>query len=365
MNPFKTIGPAFRRLGVILLITLLVFLCLSLYYFKYIPANRERVEHLGFLRLKQHSNGINYTLSDLRETFCQRRNKFYKEQGNSAYGLRITERSFAYTVESKKPAGKDHKPTEDCQAVMHFDTDNRNELSFSFAGQFDTLVYSLPLANVFDRSLQSGAPDFFHSYLVLCQHENPHILYSSPDLPVIQSLQDDTLSKTLKKIQFSKIVPLDIGGNRHKAFLQPVTVENRSLLLVGLLQEREYNKRMQNIPFNTVSMVIILFVLILIVLPYIKIFMISSSEHMGIRDIAFAGSSMLIGTAVLLAIFHHLLMQMGAMVRTKEELYNLGQTINNGIHKEINKAYKELQYFDKSLANKVSKKDTTTLNGLK
>lgn len=102
MNSFKSIGPAFRRLGVILLITLLVCLCLSLYYFKYVPANRNRVEHFGFLMLKQHSNGINYTISDLRESFCQFRSRFYKENGDSSWKQQSYEKPFAFKVESLK-----------------------------------------------------------------------------------------------------------------------------------------------------------------------------------------------------------------------------------------------------------------------
>ena len=78
MNAFRTIGAFTRRLSVLFAVFLLVSLFLFLYYFRYVPANRERLQHQGFLILQQQQDGIQQHLQDLKYFFSFQNEGFVK-----------------------------------------------------------------------------------------------------------------------------------------------------------------------------------------------------------------------------------------------------------------------------------------------
>ena len=210
---------------------------------------------------------------------------------------------------------------------------------------------------MFEEILESGKVDFFRFHFIICkQHaENPaasgtekkdhdskedstkhsHVLYHSSGLSASEQLEPDSLGNLLKSAQFSKIIDLEINGSRYKSFLLPFQLEHNTLILAGLMPETQYEKRLQDIPFGTVSCVAIIFILILISLPYIKVFFMGKEEQRGIRDIAFLGTTLFIGTAVLLLILQQLLMQTGERLRVKDNLSRLSDSINAKFHEEI------------------------------
>jgi len=66
MGVFRTIGAFTRRLSILLAVTILMSLFLYLYYFRYVPSNRERLQHQAFLILQQQNEGIQQRLEDLK-----------------------------------------------------------------------------------------------------------------------------------------------------------------------------------------------------------------------------------------------------------------------------------------------------------
>jgi hypothetical protein len=389
MSAFRTIGAFTRRLSILLAITVLMSLFLYLYYFKYVPSNRERLQHHGFLILHQQQEGIQQHLEDLTNFITAQNQRLV------ANGLRDTsftvDHPIAYTVnfEKEKEAADSGKHKNKSEPKICWDLDGENAVTFEFQNpSANPSNYKVSLSEVFEKILESGNVDFFQYHFIICKKhaEGPagsegdrnhhhhqtdsinhstnhsHILYYSPGLSVSEQLEPDSLGNLLKSTQFSKIIDLETNGSRYKGFLLPFQLEHNTLILAGLMTENEYNKRLQNIPFGSVSCIAIIFVLILICLPYIKVFFMGREEHWGIRDVAFLGTTLFVGTAVLLVILQQLLMQTGEQLRTKHKLYSLSDRINANLHKEISLAYCELKHLDTSLGKMVNP-DTNAARG--
>ena len=396
MNAFRSIGAATRRLSILLAIILLVSLFLFLYYFKYVPANKERLQRQGFLMLQQQENGIQQNLLDLKSYFDVQKQLFDKEMTNKKYKdtsiskdykepFNYTLKYFRKTQTKTKTRSSQRLKIDSYNPSTYFDLDEQNVITFQFNNiadstnyaVSDSTDYTVSLDQLFEKILGLSRLDFFQSHLVICKRhakngeeneakgggshhakdsseEHPHIIYHSPELSASEQLEPDSLGRMLASAQFSKIINLEINGSRYKAFMLPFQLEHNTLILTGLMPETEYQDRLQNIPFGTVSIIIIIFIFILICLPYIKVFFISKEEHFGIRDIVFLGITLFIGTAILLIILQQLLMQTGAQLRTKSNLYSLSNSINAKFHNDISLAYSELKYLDLMLAQMIN-----------
>jgi len=384
MNVFRSISLATRKLSIVIAIILLVSLSLFLYYFKYIPANKERLQHQGFLILRQQQDGIQQNLEDLKSYFCVQKQLFLegrnkKKDNSNFFYTEYKDRPLNYSVTYRKGISSKRIPQADiCSPSVFFDLDT---ISFRFNSTSDSIVFKIPLYQLFEKVLDPVKSHFFRYHFIVCKqhlktpegitatsspgHEGdslekkPHILYYSHGLAVSEEMEPDSLGKRLSSSQFSKIIDMEMSGSSYKAFMLPFQLGHNTLILTGLMPGVEYRQRQQNIPFSTVNAIIIVFILILISLPYVKVFFISPEEHFGIRDIVLLGVTLFAGTAIFLIILQQGLMQIGARLRTRDNLDSLSYKINQRFRSDISHAYAELKYLDSSLA--VLKDSDTTL----
>ena len=385
MTAFRTIGAFTRRLSVLFAIFLLLSFFLFLYYFRYVPANRERLQHQGFLMLQQQQDGIQQRLDDLKNFFTFQNRRFAKKGLTGKDTSFKVESPFTYSanIVKKQKRADQTLHISKTDPLISWDLDGQNVVSFEFNKQINTARYTVSLRELFEQILESGKVDFFRFHFIICkQHaENvvppaaekedhdhqkdstkpSHILYHSSGLPASEQLEPDSLGNLIRSAQFSKIIDLEINGNWYKVFLLPFQLEHNTLILAGLMPESVYENRLQDIPFGTISCLAIIFILILIALPYIKVFFIGREEQWGIRDIAFLGTTLFIGTSLLLVILQQLLMQTGDRLRTKDNLYELSEGIDTKFHEEISAACFELKSLDACLKAEVDAGIDTTL----
>jgi hypothetical protein len=383
MNVFRSISLATRKLSILLAIIVLVSLSLFLYYFKYIPANKERLQHQGFLILRQQQSGIQQNLEDLKNYFCVQKQLFIEERNkgknkSNFFYKEYKDRPLNYNLKYKKGEDSTAAEADLCDPSVSFDLDT---IAFRFSSAADSIDFKIPLDQLFEKVLDPVRAHFFQYHFIVCkQHlkapeennatrslryegdsleKKPHILYSSHGLAVSEEMEPDSLGKMLASSQFSKIIDLEMSGSSYKAFMLPFQLGHNTLILTGLMPGIEYRQRLQNIPFSTVNTIIIVFIFILISLPYVKVFFISPEEHFGIRDIVLLGFTLFAGTAIFLIILQQGLMQTGARLRTRDYLDSLSYRINQRFRNDISHAYTELKYLDSTLA--VLKCPDTTL----
>ena len=370
MSIFRSTTATARRLGVFLTLATVVAVSLGIYYFRLVPNNEGKLHRQGFLILNQNADGMCQTVDDLKNFFKGQ----LKNDKNQILGTTIKKRSTAFnydvTKSPRQPNTMAGNKSDDPQVCL--DLDDEKKASFKFDDSSGSIQYSVSLDHISKAILNTAKPDFFASYFIICQmhahndHDTTknnekgddagsgqHIFYHSEGVPVSFQMQSDTLGKMLRSIQFSKILSLEVSGEKFRAYLLPFQLEGHSLVLAGLISEKEYRKRLQDVPFNTISGIFIAILLILISLPFIKIFLISPSEHYGIRDLIFLGLSMFLGTAVLLIMLQCTLMQLGAQKRIKGELKSLSDEVNNKFQNELTHSYAELKLIDLELKEKL------------
>jgi len=378
MNIFRSLGSAIRRLSILLLVAALVAFFLFLYYYRYVPLNRERLQRQGFLLLKQQEQGLLQSIEDLRNAFNSsaksdlKRNKIVLEINQSINLVSPVPNVLTRTASREDPKSN----TTDTSALSHFHYAEK-ELGYEFRLQFpnDTTGYyydyRVKLNQVFANILESGKNEFYSDYMVIYFPDTlvttlqkrdkegnlekvfvsnlPKTIYSTSSLSLAETWMSDTTIR-FSYVQFPKIEDLEIAGTKYKIFLQPFRFEGaEQMVLGGLIPLVDYNDRLQNIPFRPVSIIIIVFIMILIALPYVKTFFISSEEKFGIRDIVALGLTMILGSAILLVILQHMMMRTGASLRSKDELRYLSDSINLNFKRELWRAHDAIVYWDQQL----------------
>jgi hypothetical protein len=373
MSIFRSTTATTRRLGVFLALATVVAVSLGIYYFRIVPNNEGKLHRQGFLILRQDADGMCQTVEDLKYFFKNQ----WKTAKNKILDTNFKKRSSVnYEVTEKKDKRHKKAGNESDDPDVYLNLDGKKNASFQFENSLGSIRYSVSLDHIAKKILNTAAPDldFFTSYFIICQkhahdehHDHPsaddkkekdvdsdqHIFYHSDGLPVSFKMQSDTLGKMLRSIQFSKILNLEVSGEKFRAYLLPFQLEGHSLVLAGLISEKEYRKRLQDIPFNTVSGILIAVLLLLISFPFVKIFLLSPTEHYGIRDLLFLGLSMFLGTALLLIMLQCILMQWGAQKRIKDELQSLSADVHDKFQNELRHSYAELKHIDLELKEKL------------
>ena len=163
--------PVIRKLGVIMLIILLLSFFLFLYYFKYVPANKELLQQQGFSILNQQANGIVQNKVDLQSYFCTQQ----QIDSGIPHGVkRISDTSFLvkHPFEYKLiQKGKNKNPAENdcqypCEPLIQIKLNNENLISFEFNNPCDTFEYIVPLNIITEKVLGSNKSDFFNLILL-------------------------------------------------------------------------------------------------------------------------------------------------------------------------------------------------------
>ncbi|PWU00658.1 MAG: hypothetical protein C5B52_08465 [Bacteroidetes bacterium] len=356
MNLFQNMGAMLRRFSVLLIILLLALLFLALYYFKYIPDNRERLQRQGFLILQQQSRGIVQSVIDHNLFFKAKKDDDLARNSMRVGSRKDTTGPFPYSEWRVDDNTLPDTPSMQVyEKLGNFHPDPDLGLLFSFGGGF---TFSINVEEIIGKTLDQDRVDFFENYFALHQcarsDANPRdtgvsMLYHSEDLFISDRIPTDSIGKLFKGLQFSKILDLPVNGNPYKVFLLPFQLGKHTIILAGLVPEKKYISRLQNIPFLATDIILNLFIFLLISLPFVKIFLLSSEEHIGVKDIAILGVSLFVGMAVLAIMWQHLVMQTGADRRTREELYNISEKIHSSFQKELSDVTEGIRDADRAL----------------
>jgi hypothetical protein len=332
-----------RRLGVIMLIIIPVAIFLSLYYYKYIPANRDKIQQYGFLLLNQHQAGINQSINDLGNFFST---EFEKLKEEDSIGLISYQTPFRYTAASFTPAEKISDVKKDSIKILY----DEQQLDYFISEKNTSLKFTVGIEEIISRILEAGHADFFEFHYIIStpadKRDKAKIFFSSPGLSISGYSITDTAYQ-IGKLYFGNISNEVIKNVRYKSFSIPIQLRSGNFILTGLIAEKEFQSRVNAIPFDLVNKVLIIIILILISMPFIKIFFISPIERFGIKDISFLGLSIFCGSAIVMVIIFQLLMQLGVSIRTKNELKYLSGKIHSRFNSELRSLCADAKQIDK------------------
>jgi hypothetical protein len=339
-----------RRLGIIILIIIPVAIFLSLYYYKYIPANRDKIQQYGFLILNQHQAGINQSISDIGNFFVA---EFKKLKDREFLQPMLFESPFKYSVRKAAGSAKDSSLIWDSTRILHDD----RQIEYTVCDSGQILKFNVGIDEIVSKILETGRSDFFQYYYIVCSHSKddnnkPKLFFSSSGLTMAGNLIADSVYNS-KHLYFGNVNIQEIKNTKFKSFTLPIQLEKDNFLLTGLISDKEFLNRVNSIPFDLVNKVLIAIILILISMPFIKIFFISPIERFGIKDISFLGLSIFCGSAVIMVIVFQILMQLGTSIRTKNELRALSEQIHTKFTQELTQLCEKGKEIDKKFINTI------------
>ena len=190
------------------------------------------------------------------------------------------------------------------------------------------------------------------------------ILYKSPGLD-IANINTDSLFPD-KSLQAAAVNEINIEGIKYKMFLMPFQMNvapNQTFILTGITQKNNYNSQSQNVPLDFLLTVVFILVLLLLCLPFIKVFILSVHENITITDVRF-----IIASIFIIPFFIILSSSSAAIYQysdnfTKQVLLSLQNEIEMNFYKEIQQSINQVKAYDSILSDPFRKLRQTYASG--
>ncbi|MDB5247556.1 MAG: hypothetical protein JWQ40_1950 [Segetibacter sp.] len=195
------------------------------------------------------------------------------------------------------------------------------------------------------------------------------ILYKSPGIN-IANINIDSLFQS-NYVEAPGIRDIIIEGIPFKMFLMPFqipSISTETFVLIGLISEESYRRQSNNVPVDFLLTLGLILVLLLLVLPFLKIYVLSLHENINISDVRLIIAVIFIipfvvtilSAAIWLYIYPHRF--------TNRVLSSLQNEVTDNFYKEINKTIQQAKEFDSLLVNPnlhLYRRDTSKANFLR
>ena len=181
--------------------------------------------------------------------------------------------------------------------------------------------------------------------------QNGEVIYQSPGLTVEYRIDMDTLLKKEDGFSLKNLREVTIDGNSYELFIYPFQIGGQQLLLTGLIDRAVYRDTYEKIPFSFFTVFLILFLLLIIHLPILKIYALGSKERVRDSDVR-----LIIGSYFIAAFFGFFLMSRIFLDRVqhtqnKTSLETLSTQIGKNFQDELAAMDRQLTFFDDQLWN--------------
>lgn len=319
-----------QKLSVLFLSLVVLFLFFAGFYLYYVPANKASLNKYGFGVLEQLESSMQYKYRGYDTLF-----------GNYVHaGLAGDARKRVKVNRLLRNLGVD--------SVESKQEDTRNDhLYYSFRTNGDTTRVSVPVARFMADQLASGTSDFFQSFVLFKQEGEELItMYKNVGVPIGKQIPTDSLLKGSKGAFFPGVADLHAGDLDHKLFYIPVTLGNQRYVLCGIKDAEEYNEATHAVPAGFIYPIVIVLLLLLIISPLIKLYIMGPEEKMRLRDFTGYCFALVAGSMVVTLIVIQVLLLRDGDERQDQRLHALSGQMNQAFQDELVRAYKQLAALD-------------------
>jgi hypothetical protein len=337
---------------------IIIFVFLSGFYFYYIPSNKETQNKYAFLILQNMQSdleskftaNISMLANNLKKYFLN--GDIHKKDWNSVrqgLGQRDVE-----VLPQIPPASncwqesimEGSEPLPDAEQGQLYDISN-SRLVYLFHKDKDSIALSLPFAKSIDEILQAHQDDFFQSFLFLKTCNNKAFpVFISAGLSLGSDIALDSLLIGGKGAFYPDIADLRIEDINYKMFYLPANINGRRIIICGFKKTTEYLHNLYEIPPGFIYPIVITLLLLLIILPLIKLYIMGPDEKVRVRDFAGYCFSLLAGGMFITIIIIQVILLKDGDTRMKNNLHVLSQQIDSSFQQELLQAYRQLKMLD-------------------
>ena len=361
-----------RKLSVFYLFILVFGLFFGVYRYKFIPDSQQEISERGFRILnKLVYNTIN-RYNDLDSAFSN----YFSIQNlcnlNSSAESKDSQGTLRGQLENSIHFESINKlliNNKDKKAFNYFIflKDNEYKIQFNSGIQKDS-SQQLTIVGVQDfmTPLLDSRQDLFDSYMLLYQEPPPvtpsrpmgdltdsslkvpwyHIIYQQQNLTPSGIINLDSAIKLSKNTDQSEITEMTINGKLYELFLQPFIFHGDRLMLTGMMSKDEYGKLYKAMPVGFASNLVIIILCTLILLPFLKVFFLSSGENIDSKDVLSLSLSAFMGTSIILLIAVYLYMGFAMQHVFEERLKTISQQLKSEINHNLESANTQMAYYD-------------------
>lgn len=340
-----------RRLSVFYLLLIALIACFGLYYFNYVPNNKNALNQWGQRSLNQLVANFTRKGADVRSIF------------DSAVIDSLRYRRGSYQYLNRNIPYKPDKLNLDSVTKK---TWHENPLPFIGKDRFEQWCLQYHVDSLagdsgvyirvkdFLTPLLEGRDDIFDSYMLFGNNSLPsqgksldlEILYRNEQLSASAMLNADTLLHMQKNSDLSGVVELSISGTVYEVFIRPFDFYQQHLYLAGLISKENYEKNAQSTPLNFIPYSIVLFLLIFISMPFLKIYLLSPKERINAWDVFTAALSFFVGASVFVLVLFYLFITFFTRITFNHRLDKFGKELHADITAELKMADKQLWKYD-------------------
>jgi len=223
---------------------------------------------------------------------------------------------------------------------------------------YKNLVKGLVRSDVFDEMfiIRNGVSifstlksDLLIDYSVPAT-ENYETSLNYQELPMIvgnnEKSKPGSTSSSPARIISGEFKEIFISNIKYKVFFKPIKVENEYWYLGGLLETKNFNAASRSIDPWVIVLLSLLLILIVLGLPFIKLKVISKTEHLESGIIISAALSTLLGTSVIILFLLFISQSYSHLRNTNDRLRELSSMIDTTFTREITDIYDQLMDYD-------------------
>ena len=235
----------------------------------------------------------------------------------------------------------------------------------------DTLFCKYKSSHLFKNTLRK---DFFKSFVVISVKRESegvsdmsyHMKLLHSDIPLVfnyrkgQNVLDTALFGS-KALSSTRLAHIDFDGNVHNLYISPVDIGNGTTLYIGGIVEKEvFRKSSFALSPFTFSIIIVVLLFLILLLPFLKLYLISENERLNTIDAVFSFISIVVGSAfVFVIMLNWQSRNENSLIRQRGVLHNYANNIENELKGEIKESLDLLNYLD------AKHKDASKCNGEK
>ena len=354
-----------RRLSVFYLLLIVLLVCFGLYYFNYVPHNKSGLNEWGQRSLNQIAGNFTQKSADIKDIFDSAIIDSLKHKKGS---YRYLNSNIPYTLDKAcdDSVGKSNRGDNNLPSIGKDRTEQWSIRYPTDSLKGDSLIYIR--INDFLKPLLEGRDDIFDTYMLFRDSDksgqgksiNLEVLYRDEGMSASAIINADTLLRTQKNSDLSGVVELSISGTVYEVFFRPFSFYKQHIYLAGLISKENYEKSAQSTPLNFIPYSVVLFLIIFINMPFLKIYLLSPMERINSRDVLSAALSFFVGSSLLVLIVIYLFINVFTRITFNHRLTKFGDRLHGDIENEFRLANDQLWQYDR-LYHNLSEKEKKVL----
>lgn len=341
-----------RKLSVIYLFLVAFGAFMAFYFFKFIPDNRSNLEARCYRQLRSLSGTVTQKVNDISAIFDQQNIDINKVREKKDAFQRLND-IYTYDIAENIPAQEEFfiRRRIDELSAFYFHVSDSTK-------QHPNLFLSIG-ANELLNPVFTSQDDLFDSYILLkTEPSQPgenrpvyDILYQSSPISSSQGMHLDTLIRLQKNSDLSSVIDLNISGIDYHIFLSSFQIQQEKLILLGLMKKGDYLAKVNRAPGSMTAFFFVVLLVLLISLPFFKIFLLSPREHVGFADLIYCGISLFAGFSLLIITLLGIFTAGNRTSNSQEKLNSLSTILKTDFEQQLDSCKKQLRIYDEMISH--------------